>query len=217
MLVLTSAVTWAQTTKPTSEKLTIQVVSTPLTASAHHVDLSCTAPGGNVTGFYFYRGTTVGGESATPLNATPTAACAYTDAQVTGLTTYYYTAKSYCPTCNPTTSGPSNEAQAVIPADPAPNPPTGLTVGTIAMNQVPLFWNQPVPQDGFTLASYRVYRGANPTMPKPSLIAKVSPVLQTYTDLHCKATCYYYVKAYDKLPSGSYGLSAPSNIVKAVN
>jgi hypothetical protein len=51
-----------------------------------------------IVGYNVYRGTTSGGESATPLNSSPvaagctsTATCTYTDVTVVAGTTYYYT------------------------------------------------------------------------------------------------------------------------------
>lgn len=96
-----------------------------VTPSAHSVSLTCNPPttGTTPSGYNFYRGTTAGGESSTPLNSTPVTTCAYTDTTVLALTEYFYTAKSYCPTCSPNLSGPSNEVNVTIPGDPQPNPP----------------------------------------------------------------------------------------------
>ena len=98
------------------------------TATSHSVTLSCTASTSTgVTGYNFYRGTTAGGESSTPLNAAPVTACGYVDTTVAALTQYFYTAKSFCPTCSPNTSIPSNEVNATVPGDPQPLPPTMQT------------------------------------------------------------------------------------------
>lgn len=97
-----------------------------VTPSAHSVSLTCNPPttGTTPSGYNFYRGTTKGGENyTTPLNSTPTTSCAFTDTTVVALTTYYYTAESWCPTCSPDLSGPSNEVQVTVPGDPQPNPP----------------------------------------------------------------------------------------------
>lgn len=92
--------------------------------SAHSVILSCTAStSSGVTGYFFYRGATTGGESTTPLNATPTALCGYTDTSVNPLTQYFYNAKAFCPTCSPNTSVASNEVNVTVPGDPQPLPP----------------------------------------------------------------------------------------------
>lgn len=97
--------------------------------AAHSVLLSCTASTSTgVTGYNFYRGATSGGESNTPLNASPTATCSYTDTSVIATQTYFYVAKAFCPTCNPSLSIASNEVSGTIPADPQPNPPTSVTL-----------------------------------------------------------------------------------------
>ena len=56
-------------------------------AFAHSVSLTCSDATPGVT-FNFYRGTTPGGESSTPINSSPVATCAYTDTTVVGLQTY---------------------------------------------------------------------------------------------------------------------------------
>ena len=69
--------------------------------------------------YNIYRGTTAGGESATPLNASPidagcssTTTCVYVDTTVSAGATYYYTAKA---TLNGGLSAASNEVSAQIP------------------------------------------------------------------------------------------------------
>lgn len=96
--------------------------------SAHTVSLTCTSSTSNgVTGYNFYRGTTPGGPYPIKLTSSTVPTCAFTDATVQPLTTYYYIATAVCPSCNPPESINSNETKAVIPANPQPNPPTNLT------------------------------------------------------------------------------------------
>ena len=98
--------------------------------TSHFVTLSWTAPTGNVAGYNIYRATTSGGQNySTPLNTTliPAGTTTYTDNAVVGLGVYFYTAEAVCTTCNPQSSGPSNQVQATIPGDPQLNPPTNLT------------------------------------------------------------------------------------------
>lgn len=93
-------------------------------ATLHQVNLTCTASTStDVTGYNFYRGTTAGGESTTPLNPSPVASCAYTDTNVVGLGLYFYTAKAYAPTASPNLSIASNEVSVTVPGDPQPSPP----------------------------------------------------------------------------------------------
>jgi hypothetical protein len=73
------------------------------------IDLSWTAAGGTVTGYNILRGTSAGGESATPL-ATAGTETTYADTTVTQGTTYYYKVAA----ANGAGQGPlSNEASAV--------------------------------------------------------------------------------------------------------
>src|SRR5580704_1402206 len=135
------------------------------TGSSHSVSLTCTENTPNTT-FNFYRGTVSGQESTTPLNSTPTATCAYTDTNVTALTTYYYTVKAYLSTATPPGLSPaSNEVSAVIPGDPAPAAPV-LSVGTVAKNDVPLNWTVPS-QPGIQVSSFNIFRCQLPKCPKP--------------------------------------------------
>ncbi len=92
---------------------------TALTAAAgtgSQVNLSWTAPtSGTVTGFNVYRGTSAGGESTTPLNATPLPAgtSAYADATALPGNTYFYTIKALD---GPAASAASNEASLAVAA-----------------------------------------------------------------------------------------------------
>jgi hypothetical protein len=187
------------------------------TATGHSVSLSWTASTSTgVTGYNIYRGTTVGGESATAVNTSLITGTAYADATVIASTTYYYTAKSYCPTCSTNLSLSSNEVNAVIPADPQPAPPTGLTVGTVAINDVPLHWLPPVNQTGFGVMAYELVRGGDPILSSPSIIAVLPSWTISYTDPGCLTTCYYAAKAYDIKSDNSFVVSQNSNIVKAI-
>ena len=181
------------------------------------VTLSCTPPvvGPIPTGYNFYRGTVKGGPYAVvgPNQST----CAFTDTTVQFGTTYYYVATSLnivgCPQGQACESCYSNEAQAVIPQNPVPNPPTNLTVGTIQAGKVPLQWNAPVPETGVTVLSYNIMRGTTPTLPHPSKIGNVKGF--SFVDTGCKNTCYYTIVA-ECIQGKKTILSSPSNIVKAV-
>ena len=103
-------------------------------ATGHCVGLSWTASTTTGVGYNIFRGTSAGGEGTTPINATPLAAAttSYTDATVTGNTTYWYVAQSTCTgvsTCPAGFSGSSansNEISVVVPAS-VPLPPANLT------------------------------------------------------------------------------------------
>ena len=67
-----------------------------------------------VVGYFIYRGTTSGGESSTPLNATPVPGLSYLDLAVVAGTKYYYFVTAVAAN-GITQSGPSNEASDTIP------------------------------------------------------------------------------------------------------
>jgi hypothetical protein len=70
---------------------------TVTTTSSTVADLSWTGVSvGTITGYNVYRGTTIGGESATPLNSSPLSATAtsYADTTAVAGNTYYYVVKA---------------------------------------------------------------------------------------------------------------------------
>jgi hypothetical protein len=78
----------------------------------HDIILTWTASvSSGVIGYYVYRGTAAGGESSTPLNATPVNAVFYVDATVKQGIVYYYVVRS---STGVALSGNSNEAHAKI-------------------------------------------------------------------------------------------------------
>lgn len=184
------------------------------TLTGHSVTLSCTpSTSTGVTGYNFYRGLVSGQESTTPLNTVPTASCGYVDSTVSALTTYFYTAKAVCPSCSPTLSVASNEVSAVIQGD-QPLPPTGLTVGTIAKNTVPLKWKVPIVQVGVTIKSYNLFRCHQSNCPNPPKVATVTSTSYTDTCLYTSKICWYEVSANDTV-NGKQVVTLFSNIVQA--
>ena len=99
------------------------------------VSLSWTAVTG-ATGYNVYRGTSSGGETATPLNASPLASASYTDSGVVNGTSYYYEVTAVNAGGE---SVPSNEASATPALPPAPAAPTGVTAAA-GNNAVALSW-----------------------------------------------------------------------------
>jgi len=82
----------------------------------HDVILSWTASvTTGVTGYNVFRGTTSGGESATPLNPTPIAGTTYVDGTVTAGATYYYVVTTVASN-DVTQSSDSQEAKAAVPS-----------------------------------------------------------------------------------------------------
>jgi hypothetical protein len=183
------------------------------------VALNCTAGAANgsaaANSFNFYRSTTSGGPYTLLGSAS---SCAYTDTTVTFNTTYYYVSTGVntltCPSQQTCESGYSNQATAVVGVNPVPNPPTGLTVGTIVAETVPLNWSPPVPQSGVTVKSYNVYNCHIPTCPSPPLIATTTATAYTALCGYPKA-CYFMVRA-NSLVNGKTVQSGPSNVVKVV-
>jgi hypothetical protein len=91
--------------------------------AAHTVTLSCTLPADWVagsSGINFFRGTSAGAETTTPINSTPVTSCAFTDPNVVAGQTYYYTAVQVV---SGLTSAKSNETNATV----LPYAPSGLT------------------------------------------------------------------------------------------
>jgi hypothetical protein len=87
------------------------------TASSTHATLSWTAPpwngGSAITGYNVYEGTTSGGESVTPLNASPLPASArgFTATALTNGTAYFFTVRAI----NGVGAGASSNQTKVVP------------------------------------------------------------------------------------------------------
>jgi hypothetical protein len=88
-------------------------------AGAAAITVSWTAPPGPVTGYNVYRGTSAGGESANPFNASvlPAGTTAFADALVVPGVTYFYTVAAL----NASGPGPASaEASAALAGTPPP-------------------------------------------------------------------------------------------------
>lgn len=181
-------------------------------SGGHTVTLQGCVDSNPAASFNFYRGTVAGQESTTALNPTPLATCSYVDATVLGNTTYYYVAKAYLASASPPLSGPSNEVTAVVPPDAQPAAPTGLTLGPVAQNHVPLQWNAPPPQNGYAVVAYEILRGTKPALPAPAIIGIVPSSVTAWMDGSC-SKCYYAVRSMTIKGQLSFVLSGMSNIV----
>lgn len=161
---------------------------TGLTAVAANSQVGLTwTTGAGATSFNIYRGTTAGGEAATPI-ATGVTTTAYTDTGLTNGTTYYYTVASVN---SLGTSAHSTEASAQ-PAisGTVPALPTGLTASP-GNDQVGLAW---AASAGAT--SYNVYRGAASGGENSTPIATgVTQASYTDTGLANGSTYYYEIAA----------------------
>jgi fibronectin type 3 domain-containing protein len=166
-------------------------VWTPPAAAAAPTGLSATGGNGLVnlawsassgaTSYNVYRGTSSGGESATPI-ATGVTATSYTDSTVTNGTTYYYKVAAVN---TGGTSGLSAEASALpkaaVPSAPA-SPSAAAGVGTISLS-----WSA---STGAT--SYTIYRGTT-SGGEGSTPYATGVTGTSYTDSSVTAgTTYYY-------------------------
>ena len=130
--------------------------------SPSQINLSWTAPTGSVTGYNIFRGTTLGGEAASPINGgSPITTTTFSDTGLSSTTAYYYTVRAI----NASGAGPSsNETSAItqqlIPtATITPLNPSTVTTGP---NQMTIVWNEAV--TGFTISSLSLTRSGGPNL-----------------------------------------------------
>jgi fibronectin type 3 domain-containing protein len=134
------------------------------------------------TTFNIYRGTSPGGEGATPI-ATGVTTTLFTDTGLTDGTTYYYQVASV-------NAGVTSARSSEVSATPRVQPPTGLTAAPGNM-KVTLTWTA---SPG--AASYNVYRGTSPGGEGPSPLATgVTTTSFSDSGLTDGTTYYYQVTA----------------------
>ena len=169
--------------------------------------------GSLITGYNVYKGTAPGGESGTPVNATPLSRTA-TGYTVTGLangTKYYFTVKAI----NAAGVGiPSREASATpTTAATAPTAPRTLAASP-APASAALTWVKPASTGGSAITGYNVYEGTLPGGESGSPVnAKplaATATTYTVTGLTNAAGYYFTVKAINAVGAG-----APSNEASA--
>ncbi|WP_301002435.1 fibronectin type III domain-containing protein [Capsulimonas corticalis] len=157
------------------------VTATPLAAGSPQVQISWTA-GAGAAGSKIYRGTTSGGESATPIATISDQSVTYTDTGLTNGQAYYYKVSS-------TNSGGESTQSAEVTATPmaAPTAPTNL-VAVAANQHINLSWTTVT-----GAASYTILRGTASGGPYSTTVA--SGVTATnYQNLGLtNGTTYYYV------------------------
>jgi fibronectin type 3 domain-containing protein len=148
--------------------------------------------GASVTGYNVYRGTSAGGESATPV-ATSVTTTSFTDASVVNGTTYYYTVAAVN---SAGTSPPSNETSAtpVLVQATVPSAPQSL-VATGANGSVKLSWAAPSSNGGSPITGYDVYRGTSPGGESSTPVA-TNVTTTSFSDASVvNGTTYYYTVA----------------------
>ena len=170
-----------------------------VTSSAGQINLQWTYEE-NATSYQVYRGTTPGGEGATPL-ATVTSS-SYTDSAVTSGTTYYYKIVALTAA---TASAPSGEYSGnTSGTGTAPPTPAGL-VATAGNASVALSWTA---TSGAT--SYSIYRGTASGGEGGTPVGTSASNSFTDTGLANGTTYYYTITA-----SNAAGTSAHSSEVHA--
>jgi fibronectin type 3 domain-containing protein len=173
------------------------------------VQLSWTAPastgGAAVTGYNVYRGTSAGGEAATPV-ATNVTTTSFIDNPLTNGTTYYYTVKAV----NSAGVSPASNEASATPRATVPSAPLGTTASA-GNASVTVSWSAPATNGGSPVTGYNVYRGTSPGGESgPPVASNVTTTSFTDTGLANGTTYYYKVAAVNAV-----GTSAQSSEVSA--
>lgn len=200
-----------------SSLLTPPSAPTGLTATAvssSQINLSWNPPSNNggspITGYKIYRGTTSGGEGATPVATVSGSTLTYTDSGLTNGQTYYYTVKAVN---SVGTSAASNEASAT-PAAPAtvPAAPTGLGAIALSSSQISLSWSAPTDNGGSPITGYEIERSANGGSTWTTIVPNTGSTATTYSDAGLAHSTTY---TYRVFAINSVGTSLPSNTASA--
>jgi len=222
-----------------------------LTASPGNgkVTLSWKAPGSDggsgISGYEIYRGTSPGGESGTPVNASLVAGTSYTVTGLTNGTIYYFTvaavnkaklqggksgeasatpaasasasssAAASASATGPASASPSGGATAT--AAGTPGAPTGLTA-TPGNGEVGLSWTAPASASGAAPASYHLYEGTSPGFTLGAPVTSTTGTHATVSGLTNGTTYYFVVTAADAsgTVSGSSGEASAQPLATAV-
>ena len=187
---------------------------TGLTAAPNNlsVALSWTAPAPNgssaVTGYNVFEGTTSGGESLVPVNASLVTSRSYTATGLTNGVPYYFTVEAV----NAGGSSPASTETSATPVISVASAPGGFAA-TPGGNSVSLVWNAPSSDGGSPVTGYDVYEGTTAggesTTPANGNVVLTS-TSATVTGLVNGTTYYFTVKAVNGI-----GSSAASEEVSA--
>jgi len=234
----------AASATPTA-KVTKPGLPNGLTASPGNgkVTLSWKAPGSDggtgISGYEIYRGTSPGGESGTPVNASLVAGTSFTVTGLTNGTRYYFTVAavnkamlqgaksgeaSATPAAGASASG-SASATGQATASPSggatatgtPGAPAGLTA-TPGNGEVGLSWTAPASAGGAPPASYHVYQGTSSGFTLGTPVTSTSDTHATVTGLTNGTTYYFVVTAVDGsgTVSGTSGEASAQPLATAV-
>jgi fibronectin type 3 domain-containing protein len=198
----------AQTYSTTSATVPGAPTLNSATAGVNSVSLSWSVPASNggsaITAYKVYRGTTHGGESATPI-ATLGNVSNFTDAAATAGSTYFYTVAA----ANALGTGtPSNELSATpLATATAPGAPT-LNGATAKVGSVSLSWSAPASNGGSAITAYQINRTSSGN---PVTYATSTPTTSfTDTSVTAGTTYTYTVSAIN-----GAGTGVPSNQLSA--
>ena len=164
--------------------------------------------GSAITGYNVYEGTTAGGESTTPLNATPLSPDT-TSFPVSGLTngtTYFFTVTAV----NAIGEGPASGEVSATPVSAgttptAPGAPTAPAV-TAGDASATVAWSPPASDGGSAVTGYNVYQGTSPggesTTPINSTPLSPTAASDLVTGLTDGTTYYFTVTAVNAVGEG---------------
>jgi fibronectin type 3 domain-containing protein len=184
------------------------------TAGSASVSLSWSAPvsdgGAAITGYNVYRGTTSGGESATPV-ATNVSALSFTDTGLTNGTTYYYQVAALNSAGLSPQSSQAFATPQIVQAT-VPTAPTGVAaVG--GSSSVALSWSTPASNGGSPITGYNLYRGTSAGAESATPVATNVKATSFMDTGLTNGTTYYYkvaaVNAVGTSPSSGEASATP--------